>query len=1290
MKKILLSLAILVSLQLSAQHQVFELMEREDLTLQQVEQFANRFFDSAGTGRGTGYKQYQRWLYERRFHLDENGNYIHPLTEWNRYLQARSAMTEATNAGNWVPLGPSSWSHTSGWNPGVGRLSALAIHPANENIIYVGSPGGGLWKTTNGGATWTSLTDATATWMSIFALTVDPVDQNIVYMGTSTGLLLKSTNGGGTWSPTGAGPTGTIRKVLVHPTNTSLVFACASNGIFRSTNAGTSWTQVHATSTEDIEFKTDDPNIMIASGTTVARSTNMGLTWTVLTSAQGITNTGRTLVAVSPADPNVMYAVQASGSTFGRMYRSSDGGASFVTTVVGNPALGTNYFGYESSGTGTGGQATYDMALDVSPTNANDVYIAGIICWRSINGGTSFTPLTVWSYPNSTGYNHADVHGLFWVNSTLYSISDGGIYKSIDQGDNWTDLSTGLNIRQFYRIALSQTNPMVITGGAQDNGSVTRQAAGNWADWLGADGMEGLVSPTNHLKIWGTSQNGNLYRSLNGGNSYSGLGRPSPGNWVTPLAIHPSDDNILYGGWTGVYKSTNSGTSWTNISNGVITGTVTDLAISPSSPTTLYASIGSNLWVTTNDGVNWTQRIAPATINDICVDPANPSKIWIACNSTVNRVFVSTDGGATFTNISANLPAITARTVMVDNNTPRGIYVGMNIGVYQKEEAATNWTDFSDNLPKVAINELDIQHSTGMIRVATYGRGVWESPLMAAPSGFTFTTPAPAIASCPAPSSMSITLGTNSVSGFTNPITLTATGAPAGTTVSFAPNPVTPGNNVVVTLNNPNILTPGNYVITVTGTATGAITQNRDLTFTINAGSGPVITTQPVSQSVCAGQNTSFTVAAPGASTYGWQVSTDGCVTWTPLTNGGVYGGVNTSTLTITGVTVLMNNYSYRVAVGGQCGITMSAPCAILTVTSSPTIITHPQNALICAGNSTTLCVTASGTGLLYQWESSPGCSGPWTDIASANSPCLTVSPAANTAYRCRVYSGSCTASYSGCAFVTVNAPAVVTSHPANVAVCAGTNVNFTVAGTGVGLTYQWQVSTNGGISYNNILGETSPTLVLNNVSAAMSANRYRAQLFSTGCGATSSNAAILTVHENPTAGLTAVGPLSLLPGQQVTLTATASPSTGGTLTTNWYFNNVQFANAGNTFIAGIEDLGTYQVRIQEAWTDGSVCTGQSPVITLSAAISNRLFIFPSPNEGRFTVSYYNSTGNSTSRTVTVYDSRGATVYQEKFSITGPYTLLNVDISPAQRGTYIVMVSDAGGGKLAEGKVVVH
>jgi hypothetical protein len=731
MKKLYILIGLLgVLVTGKAQTDIFDLMRRTDLKLSQIDSAAQVHFALTGTGKGSGYNQYQRWLYEQRFHLDNNG-YIRAAADENAaFIQAIQSMQPNLVMGTWQEKGPQSWNRTSGWNPGVGRITCIGISPADTTVLFVGSPGGGLWKSTNSGATWLPLSDNASSRLSVTAVTIDPVNINVVYLAASG--TFKSTDGGNTWVTMG-GIAGTVRKFLVQPGNSNIVFAASTGGIYRSTNAGASWTSVSSISTEDIEFNPAEVNTMYATGSSatahVQRSTNNGVTWTGLGAAQGITNSGRTLVSVTPANPNVVYVVQASGSLFGRLYRSTDAGATFTTQVVGNPASGTNYFGYNTDGSGTTGQATYDMAMCVSPTNANEVHIAGIICFVSYNGGTSFTAETAWSLPNSIGYNHADVHTLEWVNNTIYSSSDGGIYKSIDKGDNWIDLSTGLGIRQFYRIDCAQTDVNKFGGGAQDNGSSIYTSTG-WIDWLGADGMETEFSYTNANIVYGTSQNGQLYRSLNGGTSYSSLPKPSNGNWVTPFAVSHTNDSVVYTGWTGVYRTRNRGNSWTKISGTNIVFALDCLALAASDTNYIYTSRVDTLWVSSNGGNSWTAIKAPASITSIEVHPRNPLKLWITCNSSSNRVFVSTDGGNSFTSIAGSLPGIAARSIVIDrDDLNEGLYIGMNTGVYFRNNTMSDWTPFLTGLPLVAVNELDIQRSGRKIRVGTYGRGVWEVDL---------------------------------------------------------------------------------------------------------------------------------------------------------------------------------------------------------------------------------------------------------------------------------------------------------------------------------------------------------------------------------------------------------------------------------------------------------------------------------------------------------------------------------------------------------------------------------
>ena len=624
-------------------------------------------------------------------------------------------------------------------------------------------------------------------------------------------------------------------------------------------------------------------------------------------------------------------------------------------------------------------------------------------------------------------------------------------------------------------------------------------------------------------------------------------------------------------------------------------------------------------------------------------------------------------------------------------------FIATETGVWETDlinGASTIWTP-SANFPTVRTDMIKYRASDRTIAAATHGRGLWTSTI-AIPSGFSFTSPAPVSAACPAPSSMAITLGTIANAGYTNSITLSATaGVPAGTNVTFSPNPVAAGSSSEVTLNNTNLLSAGFYVITITGTGPGAITQTRNITFTITAGAGPAITTQPSNQTVCAGATTSFSIAAATATSFIWQVSTDGGGSYNPVTNGGVYSGATTNTLIITGVTASLTNNRYRSVAASQCGITTSN-AAILTVNTAPAITAQPQNADVCIGGNNTFSVTATGTALTYQWQISTTAVPVFTDIPGAIAATYTVNGVSTgmngDKYRV-VINGTCTPGItSATATLSVIAPVTVTTHPSNAEQCSGANVSFTVAGNSVQpIIYQWEVSTNGGGSYAIIPGATAATLTLNAIVAVMNNNRYRAQLSNATCTVpVASNAAVLTVRQSPTIGLVATPLTTLQPGQSTTLTATPSASTGGMITTSWTYNGNPLTVINNSYIVNIEKTGSYQARIQETWPGGLFCSALSQTVVIDAQASSKLFIFPSPNDGRFTVSYNNGGSSNTSRSVTVYDARGVKVLYKTFTAISPAALLSIDIRPAQKGMYFLVVGDANDKKLAEGKVLVQ
>ncbi len=716
-------------------------MNQEKVNFYEVQQEAEKYFSTRAKGKGSGYKQYKRWEYLKRKEINDNGFLISDKQVWEehyRWNNSHQTQNRQSLSGDWKTLGPNSWTRTSGWNPGVGRVVCIAVEPVNEQLIYVGSPTGGLWKTTDGGTSWTVLTDDMPV-MDVWSVTIDPLDTSKVYMGTSGGGVLKSTDGGQNWT-TLSGTTGTIRRILVNPNNTNQVFASSSGGIWRSTNGGSNWSKVHFTSIEDMEFKPGDPNTIYATGTRFYRSTNNGVSFTQIST--GITHVSRLKLAVTPADNNYVYLIQNSGSIFGRVYRSTNGGTSFTTQISYQGAnTNTNFLGYSSTGNDTNGQAWRDMAISVSRTNKDEVYIAGIHVWKSTDGAQSFRIKTYWALPTATNiglsYNHADVEVLQVHGSTLYSGSDGGIFKSLDTGHTFIDLTPGLEIRQFYRIGSSQLDSNVVSGGSQDNGtSVMRGTGRSWVDWLGADGMETFVDHSNANTLYGTSQYGSMYKSTNQGNSRFGISKPSGvtnGAWVTPFEQDPQVASTIYVGFDELYRNTTGGSggagSWTAISN-VNFGTMDEIGIAPSDNQTIYISDGGVIHRTTNGGLTWTNVSSGVTgvINYISVDPNDPMRVALAVSGSA-KVLLSTNGGSTWTNEGSGLPSIGANCVLLDQTADNGIYVGMQSGVYFKNNSQPTWISFMSGLPLVRVYELEIQLQSQKIRAATYGRGLWESPV---------------------------------------------------------------------------------------------------------------------------------------------------------------------------------------------------------------------------------------------------------------------------------------------------------------------------------------------------------------------------------------------------------------------------------------------------------------------------------------------------------------------------------------------------------------------------------
>ncbi len=705
-------------------------------------------------------------------------------------MRAEAASLKAEvpdNAVAWDPVGPI--------NIG-GRIADLAIDPHDPLTVYVGAAEGGVLKTTDGGVSWTPLFDQQET-LSIGDLAVDPDDGDILYVGTGEpnggggsvtyggNGIYKTTNGGATWTHMGLAATRYIGRVVVDPANPDRVFVAAlgslfstnpERGIFRSSDAGATWQHVLAVtdSTGAIDLVIDPanplrvyaatwerirrPNMRRYGGPTSAiyRSTDGGDSWAIL--GGGLPSpaavNGRIGLALCAANPLVLYAIYADQiGNFAGVYKTTDGGDSWTRTN--DSALTSAY-------------ATYGWwfgNIRVEPTNPDRVYVLGLDFYRSTNGGAS------WSINGSN--MHVDHHAMEFAptdaGQVFYEGNDGGLYVTLNGAGTWTELN-GLPITQFYTLDVDYQLPHRRYGGTQDNGT-NRTLTGSASDWsqiYGGDGFYVNVDPGNNNYIYAEYQYGGLGRSTNGGLSFtsatSGIPSGDRKNWSTPVVLDPNDPSILYYGSQRVYRSVNRAVSWSAISpdltdgvpgqGGVVYATITTIAVAPSDPLVLYAGTDdANVWVTQNAGGNWTRidAVLPERwVTRVAVDPTSAAIAYATLSGfrdddPLPHVYRTTDFGATWNPISSNLPEAPVNDLVVDPEDPAALYVATDVGVYSTNDTGGSWSALGTDLPNVVVSALKLHQPTRVLTAATYGRSMFTYDLGAA-AGIEVAAGAPAAA----------------------------------------------------------------------------------------------------------------------------------------------------------------------------------------------------------------------------------------------------------------------------------------------------------------------------------------------------------------------------------------------------------------------------------------------------------------------------------------------------------------------------------------------------------------
>ena len=704
------------------------------------------YIDKKGKKRkAAGWKQFKRWEYYWEERVDRETGKFPVLDSRNllNHLISRKNNKITPRDANWTQLGPTS---STGGYAGVGRINCIAFHPADNNTFWVGAAAGGVWKTTDGGSTWSVLNNGTAVLgVSDILIPDDYATSQTIYIATgdrdhwdnnSVGVL-KSTDGGATWNSTGltysVANGKMVNKLLIDPNNNQIILAATKDGVYKTTDGGTTWnTLLTSQRFIDLEYKPGNFNTLYGGtryGGEIWRSTDGGTTWTNIIN----TNGERVELAVSPDNPSIVYAlIAASDDGLEGVYKSTDSGASFSLAYNSK-----NLLGWNASGNDSGGQGWYDLSLTVNPADADMVFVGGVNTWKSTDGASSFSIVNHWS-GNGAQEVHADKHRLrYRSNGDVFECNDGGVYISTDDGANWTDKTNGMQISQMYKIGVAQTVNNDVIAGLQDNGTKS-YSGGLWDDVIGGDGMDCAIDYTDENTQYGELYYGDLKRTTNHWSSKTSI-QPtgSDGAWVTPFVIDPNDHNTIIAGYEDVYKSTDQGNNWSTIYNLNSGGKLRTLDVAPSNSQYIYAGESYTLWKTIDGGTNWsdiTSGLPGDYITDITVSNTDENRLWVTLsNYNGNTVWESTNAGNSWSDISSGLPSVPVHNIVQNklNTTETELYVATDNGVYVKNGTGA-WTSFNTGLPNVEVRELEIFYdqvdsTNSLIRAGTFGRGLWES-----------------------------------------------------------------------------------------------------------------------------------------------------------------------------------------------------------------------------------------------------------------------------------------------------------------------------------------------------------------------------------------------------------------------------------------------------------------------------------------------------------------------------------------------------------------------------------
>jgi photosystem II stability/assembly factor-like uncharacterized protein len=651
----------------------------------------------------------------------------------------------------WRPLGPFAIPHgqTYGTDTATmsGRVSAIAVDPGDSRHILVGSAAGGIWETRDTGATWAARTDEQPT-LSIGAIAFDPSDPSTVYAGTGEGNseylnlgqgILVSHDAGATWqivaSQVFAGFG--FYRLVVDPAGGRLI-AATTGGAAVSPDAGVTWGGLHAGLTWDVSLAQPNgvPEILLAAPDGLfAAHGNAAPARVDLPGLQPLDRDDeRMAVAHVPSDPGQAFVFAAMQGQ-ARLWHRPAAGRPFAAVVlppVTGPDLVPNALDIK--------QASYDWHVSVPPGGDDTVYLGAIELVKGVRDGGQWQWSDISSRQSGTSI-HPDQHVMAFDGQdpdVVYAGNDGGIFRSADAGASWQSLNSGLAISEVEYLAQRPDEPLWILAGLQDNGTIRRERDGTWAQVALGDGGDCGTNMDDPDVCFQSNFRMHTGRSDERGDRGSWVRVTPPDDAALRKLFYPplevNSDLVVKAGEV-VYLSSNAGTSWREVHlpqppANQRPSVASALAI-PAPEEVLVGTIRGEVFRIHRSDSSWSQPVAltqprEGWISDLVVDPNSPERYWVTFSSP-GAVFRSEDAGASWDDVTANLPAIPVNAIINDPSDSDRVWVACDVGVFESNDAGGSWAVFGTGLPNALAMDLLFYEPDRLLRVGTRSRGVWEA-----------------------------------------------------------------------------------------------------------------------------------------------------------------------------------------------------------------------------------------------------------------------------------------------------------------------------------------------------------------------------------------------------------------------------------------------------------------------------------------------------------------------------------------------------------------------------------